>query len=176
MSLFLRELYLVKIPESFKNKKAFGEFLQRFFKKKLLLKVNIKDLEDTKITLVLRELPSFSVKSEVEPLIMYRSEDLEKLSPFSESFLSFDTSYADIISWVLDNIKVFNIKTQFGSAGCYFGISQEQILFDTPFKAFLIMKMLDFGNVELAPMNLFLPIFENIKRDLDILYKEFSEG
>ena len=80
-----------------------------------------------------------------------------------------------VIPDIINSISYFE-----GEKENSFGISDELLYSDTIMPVALLMKNVDFGNLESNPLNFFYPVFRDYEDNIGILYnlfiKDLKEG
>ena len=190
--LSLTNKYLISVPKEFYGTSHFAIYLSEMLKRNLTHKYNsfslsydsfqfsckISDIP-TKVSrtnlnrLHERRLSNFVSSGDIKSL--FSGSNKQKTSPLSDTCASYTFDLIKVIPDIINSISYFE-----GEKENSFGISDELLYSDTIMPVALLMKNVDFGNLESNPLNFFYPVFRDYEDNIGILYnlfiKDLKEG
>ena len=190
--LSLTNKYLISIPKEFYGTSHFVIYLSEMIKKNLTYKYNSFSLNydefqfscrisdtPTKVSkkyldrLHERRLSNFISTGDMKSL--FSGTNKQRTSPLSDSYASYTFDLVKVLPEIISSISYFE-----GEKENSFGIASDLIYSDTIMPISLLMKNIDFGNLESNPLNFFYPVFKDYEDNIGILYnlfiKDLKEG
>lgn len=196
MSSYPNSLYALMLDSSLDNKEEFSLFLKEIFIETINIYLKLqRENEDfkEKYSFILTALPVDGQKSNEDSNILFYTspmaeevpedskkliEGLEMLNPLlsleedKEPELEITLTINQIVEAVLFSLRLFKYTVD-QQIYFYWGIPFNTWFPNIPVYLETIMRVVDFGTPENKPLNLFYPIFRNLRSNTDFYYDKF---